>query len=186
MSKGVIKSLFFIFFAWFASHLGYIILDGLNDENKKSEFAVVLGTTVNEDGTLSPRLKARLDAGLELHQKGLVEYVYVSGGLGKEGFYEGTEMKKYLVLSGVKPNHVYVDNDGVNTRATAVNFGNEFPEAKSVVVVSQFFHVSRTKLAFRQVGVENVTGVHADYFECRDLYSTVREFFGYYWYFVFC
>ncbi|HEY8938378.1 MAG TPA: hypothetical protein VIM65_24325, partial [Cyclobacteriaceae bacterium] len=72
------------------------------------------------------------------------------------------------------------------TVASARNFvkitnGND---KNSVVVVSQFFHITRTKYILRKLGVENVYGAHADYFEWRDFYSVFREFFAFYQYMI--
>ena len=52
----------------------------------------------------------------------------------------------------------------------------------SVTIISQFYHITRTKLAFRKVGFENVYTAHAKYFEVRDIYSLAREFVAYYKY----
>jgi len=50
------------------------------------------------------------------------------------------------------------------------------------VIITQFYHISRTKLAFDKVGIENVYSAHASYLDIRDAYSVVREFFAYYKY----
>ena len=55
-------------------------------------------------------------------------------------------------------------------------------DLESVMVISQYFHITRTKLAFEKVGFENVASAHADIFDERDLYSTLREFPAYYKY----
>lgn len=52
----------------------------------------------------------------------------------------------------------------------------------SATIISQFYHISRTKLAFKKVGLDHVNTAHAKYFELRDVYSLVREFFAYYKY----
>lgn len=52
----------------------------------------------------------------------------------------------------------------------------------SASVATQYHHISRTKLAFRKVGFEEVHSAHARIFEWRDLYSIVREFAAYYRY----
>lgn len=172
-------SLFFIL------HEIVIITDGLiNDTPLEANVAVILGSKVNEDGSLSDRLKARLDKGLTLYADSLVKEIYVSGGLGKEGFYEGTVMADYLVSKGVPSNLIKVDNEGVNTRSTAVNFVRDYPLETSAITVTQYFHITRCKLAFRQAGVKNPKGVHAEIFELRDPYAAFREFFGYYKYLV--
>ena len=171
-----------ILLGWFLAHTLFILADGLVDEREKGDVGVILGTTVNPDGSLSERLKRRLDKGVELYRDSLIGMVVVSGGLGKEGFYEGTRMAQYLRAQGIPGAKIIVDNAGVTTAATARNFRRMHPGPQSVVVVSQYFHITRTKLAFRNEGYPHVQGVHAEYFEARDLYSIIREFFGFYKY----
>lgn len=151
-------------------------------KNSKTDIAVIYGNTVHEDGTISERLKARLDRGIELYKDSLSDILFVSGGLGKEGFYEGDKMQEYLIKKGIPAEKIIVDNNGMNTKQTTLNFIKKFGTDKSVTVVSQYHHISRAKLAFRNYGVKNVAGVHCNYFEIRDFYACTREFFGYYSY----
>ncbi|PHR32161.1 MAG: hypothetical protein COA38_06715 [Fluviicola sp.] len=182
--KRPLKIVALLLFTWFSIHQVVIISDGLVDEAQKTEVAVIFGNTVNVDGSLSPRLKKRLNKGIELFNSQKVSKLFVSGGLGKEGHYEGTKMSEYLISKKIPEDVIFVDNRGSNTRSTALNFKQLFTQTKSVTLVSQYHHVSRAKLAFRQVGVENVLGVHCDYFELRDFYSCFREFFAYYIYLI--
>lgn len=168
---------------WFCVHVATTTIDGLFDDPNSSLYIVILGNKVNSDGSLSERLKSRLDKGLDLYNEH-TEKVIVSGGLGKEGHYEGHVMKAYLVHHGIPAHQVIADNQGWNTRATAHNCLSWLPTDREVVVVSQYHHISRTKLAFRNVGFTEVRGVHGPYFELRDLYSVVREFFAYYKYLI--
>jgi len=160
---------------------GLIAADGLTDDIRRSDVAVVLGSKVNSDGRPSPRLKARLGRALELYQNGWTSHVLVSGGTGVEGVPEGTAMKRWLVLQGVPEAAIIVDDAGVDTRATAHNTAAlmRAHDLHSVIVVSQYFHISRTKLAFAQEGLPGVGSAHPDYFEARDLYSIAREIPGY-------
>ena len=170
---------------FFLIHEAVIAIDGLVDaQNEKSEVAVIFGSKVNRDGNVSHWLEARLVKGLELYSNGWVDKIYVSGGLGQEGHFEGTVMKAYLVEQGVPSQHVIADDLGVNTRATALNFVNDLSTPTSAILVTQYFHVSRVKLAFKQVGVGKVAAVHCDFHELRDFYSLFREFFGFYKYLV--
>ncbi len=169
---------------WFCIHTVMIIADGLTDEREPSDVGIILGSTVNADGTLSERLTARLDKGVDLYKDSVVGMLVVSGGLGKEGFYEGTKMAEYLVAQGVPAGKITIDNAGVTTAATARNCRTMDLKANSVTIISQYFHISRTKLAFKNEGYTDVKGVHAQYFELRDVYSIVREFFGYYKYLI--
>lgn len=176
------RHILMLFLLWFFIHETIIVADGLRDEKEPSEFAVIFGSKVNEDGTLSRRLQARLDAGLELYKTHVVNKLFVSGGTGKEGFPEGDKMAAYLIEHGVVAEDIVIDNQGITTRKTAENFAEQFPDCKSVIVVSQYFHISRCKLALKKAGVENVYGVHARIFELRDLFSLFREFFAWYVY----
>ena len=95
--KNFFKIAFSFLGIWFLAHSIFIIFDGLNDKNSKADVAIVLGNKVNEDGTLSDRLKARLDKSIEIYKNRRVKKIIVSGGLGKEGFWEANEMAKYLI-----------------------------------------------------------------------------------------
>ena len=158
-----------------------IVLDGLTDEIAPSDVAIVLGSKVNPDGQPSPRLAARLDRAVELHRAGNAKAIIVSGGTGKKGYPEGDVMKRYLVRHAVPAKAVIVDNAGVNTMATAVN-GRALMTThrfRSAIVVTQYFHISRSRLAFRKQGIQNVSTAHARHFEWRDIYSIAREVPGY-------
>jgi vancomycin permeability regulator SanA len=80
---------------------------------------VVLGNTVNKDGTLSNRLKARLDKFVELYNKNFCPKISVSGGLGKEGFKGAEIMRLYLLANAIDDKNIIVDNNGNNTFLTA-------------------------------------------------------------------
>jgi vancomycin permeability regulator SanA len=185
MHKKTKKRIFIIFglpLLWFLIHAAYITIDGRSDNGRNADVAVVLGSKVNEDGTLSERLTKRMECALELYNAHRVKKLIVSGGLGKEGFYEGSKMKEFLVNNGVPGSDVAVDNHGDNTIATVDNSlrMQDSLGFKSVIVVSQYFHITRTKMMFRNRGIKNVSGKSPDYYEIRDIYSILREFAGYY------
>lgn len=160
---------------------GALIWDGLHDEIGTADLGVVLGNTVNTDSSPSPRLAARLDRTLQLYQQGAFPLVLVSGALGKEGHDEALVMRDYLTARGIPPAQVLVDSDGRTTFATAKNTEAlmRLHRLHSVLVVSQYFHVPRVKLAMRRFGISTVYSAHAYHFEIRDLYSISRELAGY-------
>lgn len=180
--KQILKLLLTIFLLWFIGHIIYLTIDGLHDNEKNADIAVILGNKVNEDGTLSERLEKRLECGLILYRKHRVKKIIVSGGLGKEGFYEGDKMRDFLIANKVPDTAIIVDNLGNNTRATVINTMKlkDSLDFKSIIVVSQYYHVTRTKMLFRKQGFKNVASVSPNYFEIKDLYSILREFVGYY------
>ncbi|MDY0917724.1 YdcF family protein [Pseudomonas viridiflava] len=157
---------------------GAIVIDGLSDTAKTSDAAIVLGSQVLPDGTPSDRLRARLDRAEELYRQGLVRHIIVSGGTGKEGFSEAAVMADYLVEHGkIAHEAILLDEQGNTTRDTAIN-GAGIMKGKgftSAVVVTQYFHITRSQYALKQAGVMQVSTAHARYFEWRDLYSIARE-----------
>jgi len=177
-----LKYLLLIFIVWFVGHAIFITIDGLTDHHQNADLAVVLGSKVNIDGTLSERLEKRLESGLELYNKGRVKKILVSGGLGKEGYFEGTKMKDFYLKNGVPDSLILVDNMGNNTISTVENTLalKDSLYFKSIIVVSQYFHVTRTKMLFKERDFYEVGSVSPNYFEFRDFYSLTREFFAYY------
>jgi len=96
-------------------------------------------------------------------------------------------MKKYLVENGIPESSIIEDNKGIDTYESALNlkeYSNSM-NVKSVIVVSQYFHLLRSVLAFKQVGFNEVYVARAySPFEIRDLYSIPREMIGFYYYII--
>ena len=157
-----------------------IVIDGLNDRLGKADVALVLGNTVEKDGKPSRRLQARLDRTVQLYREGYFPLVIASGGVGKEGYDEGVVMRDYMIAQGIPSESVLVDSLGTTTWASARNTLQVVRKRRltSVLVVSQYFHLPRARLALRRFGIETVYSAHAFFFETRDLYSSVREVFG--------
>jgi vancomycin permeability regulator SanA len=171
----------FVGAAGFALGVTLLVWDGLHDDIGSADLGVVLGNTVSPDGAPSPRLAARLDRALELHREGVFHLVLVSGATGKEGRDEAQVMRDYLLQHGVPEADVVVDSNGGTTFATAANARRLMQERglHSALVISQYFHVPRARLALCRFGVEKVYSAHARYFELRDLYSAPRELIGF-------
>ena len=160
---------------------GLIMVDGLTDDIQAADVAIVPGNTIEKDGRPSARLRARLDQTVALYRQGLFRNVIVSGGVGSEGFDEAEVMKRYLVEKGVPEDRIHTDSGGANTYLTARNSARMMEENSwhSAIVVSQYFHIPRARLALKRSGVTRVFSAHARYFELRDVYSIAREVIGY-------
>ena len=163
-------------------HCIYIIYDGLHDKNENADVAIVLGNKVNEDGTLPLRLEERLKKGIELFENKRVQKIIVSGGFGKEGFWEGEKMHNYLIKNNIPSDKIIVDNKGITTEATVINCIKimDSLQYNSAISVSQYFHQTRTKSLFKKNGFQNIESSSPVYFEWRDFYAIFREFFAFY------
>jgi vancomycin permeability regulator SanA len=171
--------------AWFLGHTGFLFVDGFRAPELPADLAVVFGNKVERDGQPSSGLERRLERALDLYRRGAVKAILVSGGLGVEGYQEADVMRDVLVRNGVPPAVILVDGAGNNTRLTAIHARAilESRGWRSAVVVTQYYHVPRAKLALRQEGIEQVTGAAAEYrFSWKDPWSIVREWVGFYSY----
>jgi uncharacterized SAM-binding protein YcdF (DUF218 family) len=97
-----------------------------------------------------------------------------------EGYDEAEVMKQYLIGQNIPESAIVTDNQGINTLQTVRNAIRRMDGRgdKSVMVISQYFHIPRARLAFEKCGVAPVYSAHADLFEWRDLYSIPREVVG--------
>ena len=84
-------------------------------------------------------------------------------------------MAAYLHAHGVPASALLQDDAGRNTAATAANTAHLQPKPRRVLVVTQWFHVTRAVLAMRRQGFTNVSAAWPLFFEPRDVYSFLRE-----------
>jgi vancomycin permeability regulator SanA len=147
--------------ALFVVACGAIMFDGLNDRLHAADLAVVLGNKVNPDGQPSEMLRARLDHAVLLFSDGYVKTILVSGGKDRAGHDEADVMSDYLFRAGIPSSAIFKDHEGTNTFHTARNtarFLNEH-HLQSVLIVSQYFHITRCRLAFKRFGISPVDRV---------------------------
>jgi len=175
-----------ILVCWFFLHMVYITVDGLVVYKGKADIAIVLGNRVDSGGILSPVLEGRVDEALTLYNEGKVPRIMVSGGQGLlAGHYpEGLAMKQYLMAHGVPADRIIEDDHGENTYLTARDF---LPVADSLhissaIVVSSFYHITRSKYIIRKLGFRNVHGAASQAFFWNDLVGLPRDAVAFYKY----
>jgi len=158
-----------------------IIVDGFNDDLHVADIAVVLGNAVKRDGQPSQQLKARLDHTVDLYRQGYFKLILVSGGVGKEGYDEPAAMRRYLESESVPHDAIFEDAGGSNTWHTAEDTARFLTEhhLKSVLIISQYFHMPRCRLAFARFGIAPAYSSHAPLWSLRDFFSVPREVVGY-------
>jgi vancomycin permeability regulator SanA len=133
------------------AHIGFF---GTTDYRAPADAAVVLGARVHSGGLLSQSLEDRVATAAGLYREGQVPLLVMSGGVGTEGIDEAAAMKRRAVELGVPPSAVLLDSRGVNTDATVANTTELLGERglTRVLVVSQFYHLPRIKMAYRAAG----------------------------------
>jgi vancomycin permeability regulator SanA len=182
-----IKRVAGLLLVWIIIHIIYITVDGFNNYSGKADVAIILGNTVYANGSLSARLQGRVDKALALYKEGKVKKIFASGGIGakENGRYpEGDAMKNYLLQHGVPETAIIADNSGQNTFLTAKDFiaWNETQHYSSAIIVSQFYHITRSKYIFRKLGFKNVYNASSEYYSFKDIVGVLREVPAFYKY----
>ncbi|MBN2177750.1 MAG: YdcF family protein [Demequinaceae bacterium] len=127
---------------------------GPGETPRSADAAIVLGTLVNADGSLSPRLEQRVEAGAELFCGGVVDTLIMSGtDSSTTGQNETTVMRDYAITLGVPASAIVLDPLGVDT-FTSCQRADEVYHAQSVIVVSQQYHVARATWLCQRAGLE--------------------------------
>src|SRR2546422_9748597 len=125
------------------------------DEARKADAIVVLGAA-QYNGRPSPVLKARLDHAFDLYQKGYAQAIITTGGYGPDpNFSEAQVGTNYLVQRGVGIGNI-VTEQGSGTTYDSIRAASNLIHAKgwkSVLVVSDGFHLFRVKKMFVDNGI---------------------------------
>ncbi|HUO08007.1 MAG TPA: ElyC/SanA/YdcF family protein [Phycisphaerae bacterium] len=159
----VVKGVSFAGVAAGAQVVFFFVLHGYQRVPEKPvDLAVVLGTQVLRNDTASPWLRDRALVAVDLYKRGMVKHILVSGdielpqGSGDHEHNEATAMYDVCRENGVPEEAISLDPVGMNTRATAYNT-REFMRQhgySSVVACSTDFHLFRTAMSFRNVGLD--------------------------------
>jgi len=146
------------------------------------ECIMVLGASVNPDGTPSPMLQDRLETGIELYNRGVAPKLLLTGDNGQIEYNEVEAMKNYAVNAGVPEEDIFLDHAGFSTYDSVYRAAYVFG-VESMVAVTQEYHLYRTLHGCKKMGIEAV-GIGADqevyagqeYREIREVLARVKDF----------
>ena len=134
------------------------------DEAKVSDVIIVLGAA-QYNGRPSKILKARLDHPVELYNRGFAKAIITTGGYGPDpNFSEAQVSTEYLMKHGINLIDIVTEQASLTTRdsiraATGVMKSKGW---KTVVVVSDGFHLYRLKEMFGDEGIVAYTSPAPD------------------------
>ena len=129
---------------------------GRRDEARKADAIVVLGAA-QYVGRPSPVLRARVDHAVSLWKRGLAPTLILTGGTGVgDTTSEAAVARKYAISRGVPDGAIVLEMNGRTTsesmRAVARIMDNR--EQKSLILVSDPFHMLRLSILARRHGLE--------------------------------
>lgn len=140
---------------------------------EKVDCILVLGSSVQPNGTLNRVVRERVDTALTLYEGGVSQRLLMSGDHGKVNYDEVNAMKQYCVDKGVDPDVIFLDHAGFNTydsiyRAKAI-FG-----VQKMIIVSQEYHLYRAVYIANELGID-AYGVPAEQEADTALITNLRE-----------
>lgn len=130
-----------------------VLPDGLPEDD--SLCIVILGFSLNDDGSLADELVARLSVGLASAQKYPNAYVAVTGGgtANVPNVTEAGQMAAWLQENGIEEQRIIVEDQSLSTNENAVNtyriLRDDYPTVTSLAVVSSDYHVPRGCAMFK-------------------------------------
>lgn len=131
------------------------------DEAPARRVAIVFGARVYSSGRPSAMLADRVAAAADLYHAGTVDALLVTGDNSTEDYNEPAAMREYALSLGVPDDAIVLDYGGRRTYDSCYRARHIFM-VEDAVVVTQQFHLPRTLLTCRALGIDAV-GVAADY-----------------------
>lgn len=116
-----------------------------------SEVALVLGASVVH-GIPSPLLARRADTAVALYKAGKVSKILVTGDNGALSYDEVTPVRKYVLDAGIPTQDIFLDHAGFDTYSSVYRARDVFA-ARSVIIVTQDFHLPRALWIARRLGL---------------------------------
>lgn len=143
-----------LFGAWLSNDICY-----KSRKQPETRYVVVLGCGIRRDGSVTPLLKGRLDAGLAAWETGgRRAKIIVSGGQGPdEAVSEARAMANYLLSQGVPETDILLEDTSTTTEENLRN-SRAIMEARGrlghCTVATSSYHCLRAALFARRVGLD--------------------------------
>ena len=160
-----------------AISLGAVVAWGARDDAAAADAIVVLGAA-QYDGRPSPVLKARLDHGIALWQRGLAPWLVLTGGTGSgDTTSEAAVSRRYAIRNGVPDEAILVETRGRTTSESirGVTTLLEAHHLRRVILVSDPFHMLRLRILAGRHGLAALVSPTAS----SPISSNRREAVGY-------
>ena len=149
----------------------------------RADCIMVLGAGLWNSTTPSPMLGDRLRRGVELYELGVAPKMIMSGDHGQRNYDEVSVMRNFAINKGVPSSDIFMDHAGFSTYESMYRAKYIFG-AKSIVIVTQGFHIERALYIAEKLGLE-AYGVTSDlqdyggiaYNQARDVLARVKDFF---------
>lgn len=132
----------------------------LIDNKKTVDAGTVLGAAVWGGNRPSPVLRERINKGYELYSYGIIKYIILTGGGSPGEMTEAEVSKNELLKKGVNEKSIFIENKSNSTLEQIHYLNNNLYKKnnwKEIIIISDNFHLLRTKQICRFFGVNAYT-----------------------------
>ncbi len=151
MQKGLRKAVLLLFIPviWF------LISDAVFTVNtsalKPADLIIVFGYPVNNDGSISPTQKSRVEEGINLYKNGLANKILFTGGAVANHFVEAEIMKQYAQTKNVPEADILTETQSINTIQNAFYSKHiiQSLQANNLILVTSSYHTLRASYVFK-------------------------------------
>ena len=127
---------------------------------KTVDAGTVLGAAVWGGNRPSPVLRERINKGYELYEAGIIKNIILTGGGAPGEMTEAEVSKKELLKKGVPERNIFIENKSNSTLEQIQYLNNNLYKKnnwKDIVIISDNFHLLRTKQICKFFGVNAYT-----------------------------
>jgi vancomycin permeability regulator SanA len=132
----------------------------LKDNKKTVDAGTVLGAAVWGGNRPSPVLRERINKGYELFSFGIIKNIILTGGGAPGEMTEAEVSKNELLKKGVPERNIFIENKSNSTLEQIAYLNNNLYKKndwKEIVVISDNFHLLRTKQICKFFGINAYT-----------------------------
>lgn len=158
----------------------FLIFDGKKEQpSSEPDTILILGAQVKgksaETAYPSTVLKERLDTAIPYINEHPKATVIVCGGKGTdEPDSEAAIMAKYLIKEGIPENQILIEGKSTRTKENIQN-AQKKKELGETVIVTSDFHMYRSELLAKRLGIQEVSGLPAVSHSSATFKSNLRE-----------
>jgi vancomycin permeability regulator SanA len=155
----------------------WIVFDGLHDLGEKADVALVTGHSETPLGMHGLVVRDDLDRAIKLYNDSDISFIIVSGFSAFSGYDEPDAMVKYLESHGVPSDVIIEDRRARNTEDMARDVAAIMKSRSlaSIMIVTDYYHVTGMKIALIHEGVLQIGKAHVGQFQKEDAVKICRE-----------
>ena len=120
----------------------------------RSDCLLVLGAGVEKNNQPSPILEDRLISATKYIRNFNPKHIILSGTKEDLEYNEPTAMLNFLLPEGIDQDSIFLDESGFSTYHSCVNLKNKY-NPENIVIVSQRFHLYRSLMISRLIGLRS-------------------------------